>query len=146
MPTVALDVSQINSIVEAVFGTMLASAPALCASAWRPEPGRVSASVTLSRSWHGYLRVECAPAAALELTRRLMPVEPTEIDDDVRDAMGEIANMIGGNFKAILPRGTELSVPEVRVDDTPPAGEGLEVAYWVGSEPLWVIVREHAVD
>lgn len=36
-----------------------------------------------------------------------------EIDDDVIDALGELANTIGGNFKGLLSADTVLSIPVV---------------------------------
>jgi chemotaxis protein CheX len=33
--------------------------------------------------------------------------------DDVRDALGELANMVGGNIKGLLPGPTQLSLPLV---------------------------------
>jgi chemotaxis protein CheX len=38
---------------------------------------------------------------------------PAAIDDDVRDVMGELANMVAGNLKSLLPRGVDLSMPSV---------------------------------
>jgi chemotaxis protein CheX len=38
---------------------------------------------------------------------------PEEMDNDVRDAVGEIANMIGGNMKAAMGRDVRLSLPTV---------------------------------
>ena len=38
---------------------------------------------------------------------------PDSVDDDVRDAVGEIANMIAGNLKTILPPETALSAHTV---------------------------------
>jgi chemotaxis protein CheX len=38
---------------------------------------------------------------------------PAAVDDDVRDVMGELANMVAGNLKCLLPRGTGLSLPSV---------------------------------
>jgi hypothetical protein len=34
-------------------------------------------------------------------------------DDDVRDAVGELVNVIGGNLKALLPGDTAISTPLV---------------------------------
>jgi hypothetical protein len=39
--------------------------------------------------------------------------EPVSMDDDVRDSVGEIINMIGGNLKSVLPAGVGLSMPSV---------------------------------
>jgi CheY-specific phosphatase CheX len=38
---------------------------------------------------------------------------PATIDDDVRDALGELANMLAGNLKSVLPGGAVLSMPSV---------------------------------
>jgi CheY-specific phosphatase CheX len=35
------------------------------------------------------------------------------VDDVVRDVLGELANMIGGNLKCVLTRGIRLSMPAV---------------------------------
>jgi chemotaxis protein CheX len=42
---------------------------------------------------------------------------PEEVNDDVRDTMGELANMLGGNLKSLLPRGVVLSMPSVVAGD-----------------------------
>ena len=38
---------------------------------------------------------------------------PAVVDSDVRDSIGELANMIAGNLKAILPSEAMLSMPSV---------------------------------
>jgi CheY-specific phosphatase CheX len=35
------------------------------------------------------------------------------VDDVVRDVLGEVANMIGGNLKCVLSKGTRISMPSV---------------------------------
>ena len=40
-------------------------------------------------------------------------------DEDVDDALGELANVVGGNVKAVLPGPSVLGLPEV---GTAPAG------------------------
>jgi hypothetical protein len=52
---------------------------------------------------------------AHELTRALLRESAPEIleDEDVEDAFGEIANVVGGNIKASLPGHSALSLPEV---------------------------------
>lgn len=58
------------------------------------------------------------------LTRALLVLEPQEAVevDDVRDALGEIANVIGGNVKGLLPEHTALSLPVVSFDGRCPDG------------------------
>jgi CheY-specific phosphatase CheX len=38
---------------------------------------------------------------------------PHSVSDDVRDVMGELANMIAGNLKCTLAPGIRISVPSV---------------------------------
>jgi len=38
---------------------------------------------------------------------------PSRVDDDVRDSIGELANMVGGNLKSLMPPGVALSLPSV---------------------------------
>jgi chemotaxis protein CheX len=38
---------------------------------------------------------------------------PAALDDVVRDMLGELANMIGGNLKSVLAPGIRLSMPSV---------------------------------
>jgi chemotaxis protein CheX len=41
-------------------------------------------------------------------------MDPPEcVDDDVRDVLGELANMIGGNMKSGMSIGIRLSMPSV---------------------------------
>ncbi|MGI4828067.1 MAG: chemotaxis protein CheX [Janthinobacterium lividum] len=37
----------------------------------------------------------------------------TEVDDDVLDAIGELANTVGGNFKGLFSADTTLPIPEI---------------------------------
>jgi chemotaxis phosphatase CheX-like protein len=47
-------------------------------------------------------------------TEQLMAVDrPRAINEDVRDTLGGIAKMIGGNLKALPPAGVGLSLPSV---------------------------------
>ncbi|PYG01042.1 Chemotaxis phosphatase CheX [Georgenia satyanarayanai] len=50
------------------------------------------------------------------------PGEPVAVQD-LRDALGEIANVIGGNLKGLMTGSNALSLPVVSLDDTQPAGD-----------------------
>jgi len=74
----------------------------------------VTGTVHFVGSWKGALRIECSPDQTFEFTKRLLGVElPTVVNEDVCDAFGELANMIGGNLKAVLPPTVHLSMPSV---------------------------------
>jgi len=62
----------------------------------------------------GSVLIECGQKLAFELTSRVMSVPaPDFLDNDVRDVIGELANIIGGNLKALMPPDTRISMPEV---------------------------------
>ncbi len=68
---------------------------------------------------------------------------PAELDDeDVADALSELANVVGGNVKAVLPGPSVLGLPEV--GPVPPAGSPADTcrvdAQWRG-RPLVIAVQ-----
>jgi chemotaxis protein CheX len=76
----------------------------------------LTSMVGLAGSHSGILAVHCPKDLALRITSNMLGMEVTEIDDDVNDALGEIANMIGGDVKHIFsPKGADvnLSIPTV---------------------------------
>jgi len=57
---------------------------------------------------------ECTRSQACQFAGRILGMEPPEaVDDDVRDMLGELANMIGGNMKCTMATGVRLSMPTV---------------------------------
>lgn len=106
----------------------------------------VCASVCLSGAWEGVLMVECEPGTAALLSATLLGLEPAQISDlDVADTLGELANVIGGNLKNLLPGPTLMSLPVVARSMSPTlvkdaweacnvcfrwAGQGLRVIVW----------------
>jgi chemotaxis protein CheX len=103
----------IEQIVETVFQTMMGLDVQPSDAPWPPKGEIITASISLTGPWKGAVLVECPLPEALLFTRRLAGLTPTELTDDVRDAIGELANMVGGNLKSILPGGVELSLPSV---------------------------------
>lgn len=104
----------IAQIAQDVFQTML-DYPVSCSEEESSQvTDAVTAAIFLSGTWKGAVILECSQSEASGFTARLMKIsEPAGINDDVRDALGEIVNMIGGNMKSILPAGVSLSIPSV---------------------------------
>ena len=68
-----------------------------------PGPiGGVSAMVGIVGPWAGTGAVSCEEKLACRLAGAMLMSEYTEVNDDVLDAMGEVANMIIGNIKTNL--------------------------------------------
>src|SRR5664280_3359955 len=59
----------------------------------------LTAMVGLAGTYNGLVSVHIPWPLAISFTSLMLGMEVTEIDDDVNDAMGEIANMIAGSFK-----------------------------------------------
>ena len=59
--------------------------------------------------------VRTETVAAHELTRALLMMGPEEVvgPDDLVDAFGELANVVGGNVKSLLAAPAALSLPTV---------------------------------
>jgi chemotaxis protein CheX len=106
--------TETQQIVEDVYSSMLKMPVEKVHFAEMPQMPLLTASVHFVGSWKGALRIECTPEQAFEYTERLLGLEqPTEVNEDVCDAFGELANMIGGNLKAVLPPVVQLSMPSV---------------------------------
>jgi len=106
--------SQIEQIVQMIFDTMLAT------QMFRAEHESVSelhrllgtVQVTGELPVSIILGVSDGVARASAATMLHVPVnEVTNVDE--RDVVAEIANMIGGNLKSLLPGTTQLSLPTV---------------------------------
>ena len=79
-------------------------------------PGNVLSSwVDVVGPWTGTVVLTTGRETAAELTRALLGEHaPAELDEeDIADAFGEIANVVGGNVKAALPGPSALSLPDV---------------------------------
>lgn len=105
---------EIGGMVEMIFMTMLEMEARPVSREWKKCERSVTASIYFAGPWKGAAMLECSREAALEFTRLLAgPGDAGEFNDSVRDVLGELANTVGGNLKAILPKGTTLSMPVV---------------------------------
>ena len=74
----------------------------------------VSASVSVSGAWQGHVIVTCSDTASRRVAGALLGMEVDELTlADIADAVGELANIIGGNVKSLLPEPSALSLPHV---------------------------------
>jgi len=84
----------------------------------RGEPAAVngsrhlSASVQISGGWEGTVLVSC-PEVLAQRVAGVMFDTPEASDDEIRDALGEVANMTAGNVKALVESYCRLSLPMV---------------------------------
>ncbi len=80
--------------------------------------GEVESNLTsmlgLGKDIKGMLAVHCPAVVAKDITGTFLGLEVQELDDDVKDAIGEIANMVAGNLKIFFQEhdiNIELAIP-----------------------------------
>jgi chemotaxis protein CheX len=118
------------------------------------QVSEVHSTVSITGSWHGHLVFASSQNAARKAAAAFLAMEPDEVaQEDISDVLGELANIVGGNVKAMLPAGCFLSLPTVVLaPDTAsyyPAAERISGLYgiWDGepvSISMWQSVKAEA--
>ena len=89
----------------------------------------LTAAIYYAGLWQGALLIECSEQQASAWSSHIMDLpDPTE--EDARDGIGELANVLAGNLKPLLPPGVSISIP------------------WVvaGGEYSVHVLRDHAIE
>lgn len=80
--------------------------------------GDVESNITsmlgLGKDIKGMLAIHCPDSVAKDITGTFLGVEVEELDEDVKDAVGEIANMVAGSLKTYFQdhdKAIELAIP-----------------------------------
>jgi chemotaxis protein CheX len=77
-----------------------------------------SATVHISGSWAGSVILSCSIELARRAASAMFEIGEDDIEDgEVADAFGELANIIGGNLKCLLPEPSQLSLPTVSLGE-----------------------------
>ncbi len=111
--------------------------------------GHVFGKCEISGAWTGAIEVRLTTDFG-RLAAAAMLMQPADAvsDDDMLDAVREIANMIAGTIKSTLPRPCRLSVPsaEIEADDfcaLPRTEESVSVFFGHPAGELMVRVHEY---
>ena len=76
----------------------------------------ITGMVGFAGTYSGVISIHCPVELALKITSNMLGIDCDEINDDLNDAIGEIANMLGGSVKQVLSKGgldIKLSIPTV---------------------------------
>lgn len=76
----------------------------------------ITGMVGFAGTYSGVISIHCPVELALKITSNMLGIECDEVNDDLNDAIGEIANMLGGSVKQVLSKGgldVKLSIPTV---------------------------------
>ena len=78
------------------------------------QASEVHSSVSISGSWTGHVVYASSTEAARKAAAAFLAMDSSEVSqEDLSDVLGELANIVGGNVKAMLPPGCFLSLPQV---------------------------------
>ncbi len=96
----------------------------------------VTAMVGMAGAYSGLVCIHTPLNLALQITSGMLGMEVTELNEDVNDALGEIANMIAGSFKLHLTRcGADIRI------STPSVVTGSEYAITAGNANDTITLR-----
>lgn len=74
----------------------------------------VTAFVQITGAWTGTVLVSCSTELAAAVTGAMLALPAEEVaQEDISDAVGEVANMVGGSVKSLIAEPAELSLPTV---------------------------------
>ena len=109
-----MNVEMVQQIVGTVFETMMSLNASPSKTTWSPGADHLTSFVQITGDWEAVVLLECSQWQACQFAGRILSMAPPEeVNDDVRDVLGELANMIGGNMKSEMPTGVRLSMPTV---------------------------------
>jgi chemotaxis protein CheX len=78
------------------------------------RPRSTAACIHITGAWNGALLLDCPVELARRAASIMFDTEPSKATvADLQDAVAELVNMLGGNFKALLPETCYLSLPAV---------------------------------
>jgi chemotaxis protein CheX len=106
----------LDRATDEVFSTMIGVQCLPAAEAPTGERGTISAVIGLAGEMSGSLVLHASSAAAIGIAARMAGMEMAEVDAMVRDAVGEVCNMVAGAWKGfdpVLASGCLLSTPTV---------------------------------
>lgn len=111
----------VYTIAEEVFSAMIDGEEGHLRAWVGPEPtliDEVHAWVDVHGPMEGRVLLSTEEPTAQRITRSLLAMGADEAvgDADLADALGEVANVVGGNLKALLVDPGALSLPEVSHD------------------------------
>lgn len=118
----------------------------------RAKDRDVSACVQISGGWEGAVSLRCSGALARDATAAMFGVDAAAAtDDEIKDAVGELVNIVGGNFKALLGNDCKLSLPTVAIGfdlSLSHPGSTCERELWFesGGQPITLSILRRADD
>jgi chemotaxis protein CheX len=102
---------ELEQLTRDVWATMIGLDLADAVMAENPDPG-VTSQIEIHGDEQATLRIDCSMDLARQVAARLFDMPPEELELElILDAMGEMANVIGGQVKGRWSGAVKLSLP-----------------------------------
>lgn len=155
--TMPLTDEAICKITSSVLESILDVAIHRCSHTGEPDDradGFITGAVSLTGAWEGTVAVHCTTGLACRAASVMFGREEASVSaSEIYDALGELANMISGNLKTLLPKPSFLSLPCVVEGfndalEEPESATYRQITWDCGGQSLMVTVLQkpcHAV-
>jgi chemotaxis protein CheX len=135
-----------------VFEMMAAVRPEIIALPTEDSQGELTAMVGMAGALCGMTTLRCSRSMAARFASQMLGGDATSNLSTAQDALGEMCNMIAGNFKGKVSNLADhcmLSVPTVITGgdyslSTLEPSEGVTVALVLDGEPIWLSLIIHS--
>lgn len=109
----------ILAVTENVFTTMIGSHIELDTDkSHLSEHSPITGCVQIAGEWTGAVMVQTTGQFATHAASKMLAMDEADVQKvDCQDTMAEIANMIGGNIKSLVPGPSILSLPTVTMGE-----------------------------
>lgn len=113
MPTLEIGDEGLRTLADDMWGTLLPTVP---------EPAHevqfpcftIASHIELVGDWHGCCQVETSVDGAAAIAASMLDLAVADVAlVDLQDALGEVANILGGSVKACIDGTTRLSLPVI---------------------------------
>jgi hypothetical protein len=144
MKALGLEQGDLRGLVDDIWGSLF-DPPPFDVEDLDPAGESVTGYVDIFGGWEGRVLVSTTDAGAREIAARLLDLPPSAVEPaDLADAIGELANIVGGSVKSCLVAHASLSLPSVlyAVGPTAKADDTLEVVALWNDHPLRVRVTK----
>ncbi len=124
----SIDAQTLQQVVNDVCFGMLGLSMEPVESESCEEKDALSAVVRISGGWNSLVQVLAPMSTARVIASTMFATSEDDLsEEEIRDAVGEIVNMVGGNLKGIMEGDSSLSLPCVGLaDGEAPFGQGFD--------------------
>ncbi|MGA2921177.1 MAG: chemotaxis protein CheX [Candidatus Sulfotelmatobacter sp.] len=139
----------LREAVTEVFSMMVGAEVCVAEEANPLAVAEVTGMVGLAGELCGILSLRCGKSCASKIASKMLGVPIAEAAAETSDAIGEICNMVAGNFKAKIDGLQDrcmLSVPTVIVGGdyqlhSVAVGDRIELPFLFAEELLWIVLE-----